>query len=603
MPNMHPPTLTRDTVLGRTDGRGPSDGEILVYRAFRDHLDDSWDVYYSIWLRDSAGPMHAEADFVIVGPEGILVFEVKGGFVERLPSGKWQFTTKTGKRSEEKERSPVDQVRDAWHALRRHVKQYCGDTFTKNRLWGYGVITPECMVRFEGPDPGLPAQLWLDQAGFQDNFLKYVRRTLDYWLLDLDKRGLRGRVYPLTAADRAQLARAMQPVIRCVPGAGTDARSVDSEVIRLTADQCRALDYARLDSRLIIRGGAGTGKTLIAAKKAAREAAGGKRVLFVCFNRLLADHLARDSQLATVDVATYHQLVYRLATRAGLDSAIPENWTAFNHVADDIVLDALGRLGDSFEPWDYLVVDEAQDLMTESFMPVLGLLIPGGLEGGRWLMSLDIEQAIFSSQFNASYFDRMVTTTNARQVPLPDNCRNTLQIAAYSHGLGRVSAQSRGVITGRIPTFEYYSDDSDLRRKFRRVVNRLAGEFREAKLDASRITILLGTKDRYEALVQQELNETVAQGSLLRSGVAPQKGRIQVSTIQAFKGLESDAVIVVGLDDLSQDWQCKLFYVASTRARAVLEVLLPDDQLQVVSDATGAVLVAIAATTTDDVDA
>jgi hypothetical protein len=600
MAKMHPPSLMQSSVLGRVDGRAPSEAEILVYEAFRDRLDDTWDVFYSIWLRDTAGPLHAEADFVAVGADAILAFEVKGGIVERAAGGTWRFIPKSGARVDEKARGPVDQVRDAWYALRRHVERYCDDSMLLNRTWGYGVVTPECVLRFEGPDPGVPSALWLDQSGFPDGLPAFVKQVVSYWRQDLVRRGVPElSIKPFTASERSALERAIQPVIRCVAGVGRDVRAAEKESIRLTQEQCRALDYARLDDRLVVQGGAGTGKTLIAIVKAARESQGGKRVLFVCFNRLLADHLARDERLRHVDVSTYHQLIYRMLGRAGIEHSVPEGWDAFNRVAADFVLEAVDRLGETFEPWDYLVVDEAQDLMDESFFGALGLLVKGGLSKGRWLACLDTEQAIFSSQFDPKYFAKLSLDANARQVVLPDNCRNTRQIAAYSHGVGHVEELSRGVIEGRVPRFEYFSSDGDLRRRFRKAVNRLVAEFRDAKLDVSRIAVLIAHRDALERLVLDELTETLAEGELLRPAHQPGEGRIRVSTIQAFKGLESDAVIVLGIDDLSLDWQRKLFYVASTRARAVLEVLLPDSQQQLITDATGAVLREMLATAGD----
>lgn len=594
MARMHPPTLARDEFFDRKDARAPSDAEILVFDAFRTRLDGKWDVYYSVWLRDTAGPLHAEADFVAISPDAILLFEVKGGVVERTAAGRWKFTTKKGTHSDEKDRGPDDQVRDAWYALRRHCNANCDSGMVDGHLWGYGIITPECMVRFSGPDPAIPTALWLDESGFPERTAVFVGAVIAYWRADFDKRARDGATpKPFGTGDRAQLDQALRPVIRCIYGAGVEARDVERQVVKLTIDQCRALDYAQLDERLVVQGGAGTGKTLVALEKASREASTGKKVGFVCFNRLLAEHLARDDRLRSVEVLTYHQLVHRIVSRAGGEQDIPEDWASFNHVATDLVIGALDQLGGQFRPWDYLVVDEAQDLMSDQFFSVLDLILRGGLSRGRWLVSLDTEQSIFSQQFDRAYFEKLVLLGNARTLVLPDNCRNTRQIAAYSHSIGDVPEQSRGVIDGRFPRIEYFHDEDDFSSKFKKCVNRLIAEFREARLDVSRITVLLLQRGRTEELVMEAMKTTLAKAHVLRVGDRLDPMRVSVSTVQAFKGLESDAVVVVGATDLGKDWQKKLFYVASTRARSILEVLLPSSQHRFIEDATPAVMTAM----------
>ena len=81
----------------------------------------------------------------------------------------------------------------------------------------------------------------------------------------------------------------------------------------------------------------------------------------------------------------------------------------------------------------------------------------------------------------------------------------------------------------------------------------------------------------------------MAQCQQLRAGEVPVVGKVQLATIQAFKGLESDAVVLLGLDDLGLEWQRRLFYVASTRAKAILEVLLPESLQSFIGDASAAV--------------
>jgi nuclease-like protein len=63
-----------------------SDGEVKVFHALRDGLDDAWDVFHSVgWVRrdPGKGAEDGEIDFVLAHPrEGVVCIEAKGGDIE-----------------------------------------------------------------------------------------------------------------------------------------------------------------------------------------------------------------------------------------------------------------------------------------------------------------------------------------------------------------------------------------------------------------------------------------------------------------------------------------------------------------------------------------
>ncbi|MBK8686897.1 MAG: ATP-binding domain-containing protein [Betaproteobacteria bacterium] len=50
---------------------------------------------------------------------------------------------------------------------------------------------------------------------------------------------------------------------------------------------------------------------------------------------------------------------------------------------------------------------------------------------------------------------------------------------------------------------------------------------------------------------------------------------MRYSTIHAFKGLESTAVVIVGIEGFARSDLRELFYVGASRAKSVLRLLLP----------------------------
>ena len=74
-------------------------------------------------VQEKAAGEHAESDFTLVGPDAVLMLEVKGGIVERSEFGEWIYRKKSGELVRRSHRGPIDQVRSAWYALKNHVSE------------------------------------------------------------------------------------------------------------------------------------------------------------------------------------------------------------------------------------------------------------------------------------------------------------------------------------------------------------------------------------------------------------------------------------------------------------------------------------------------
>ena len=61
---------------------------------------------------------------------------------------------------------------------------------------------------------------------------------------------------------------------------------VEESLISLTEEQFRCLDQLEDNPRCLIRGAAGTGKTLLAIEEVKRSAALGQKVAFFCYNSI-----------------------------------------------------------------------------------------------------------------------------------------------------------------------------------------------------------------------------------------------------------------------------------------------------------------------------
>ena len=222
-------------------------------------------------------------------------------------------------------------------------------------------------------------------------------------------------------------------------------------------------------------------------------------------------------------------------------------------------------------PYDYLVLDEAQDLMTAPFLGSLDLLLRDGWENGAWTLCIDPRQAIFHGQYDHEQYARLKRI--ASMCPLNMNCRNTREVAAYAHGLSQIDGVPTRNARGPATELVWYPDKRQCSKRLRKTVNKLISSMSDLSLQSRDIAVLAVRK----ASLPGELFEpgfftwpVVEVGAVSKSDV------VQVGTLQSFKGLEAMAVVLVGLENLETLSSRQLAYVGGSRAKSFLCIMLPD---------------------------
>src|SRR6266540_983342 len=359
-------------------GPTTSRAEGRMFQRFRSELSQEWTVLHSVGLAAHTSKRWAEADFVLVGPRGVYCLEVKGGRVTR-EGGVWRFPDASGNVNEKRE-SPFEQAGGEEAALRRHLQNRQVERIGSGRIAiGWGVAFPDIRFNVIGPDIDLDvAYDALDEAG---KMSAYVERLADHWYARLQKLWGRPPV-DLHPAHVARVVSVLRPDFDLHPSLRYVAAAAGRELVRLTDEQCRILDGLQDAERVIIRGSAGTGKTMLAIEECRRLAALGRRVLFVCFNVRLASWIR--STLASndgVDVYHFHGLARQLIRRAGRLHMLPDadesylNQVALPELAFDVIVG-----GPDQGKYDALVIDEVQDLLRQEYLVVLSALLHVDLE-------------------------------------------------------------------------------------------------------------------------------------------------------------------------------------------------------------------------------
>lgn len=547
MARMFPPSILDDH---------ESPAERRIFRAFRDQTPNDWAVIHSVGMTRHTHKQWAETDFVAIIPPGVFALEVKGGQI-RHEEGCWYTNDQPLKES------PFHQAGGNSAALRNFLNER--KTLGGRRpLTGFGVLFPD--VVFDQHLPESDAELVYDARDSASPIERYVTRVAEHWRdWSLEHRGY----IPdeLSRADMSKVLYELAPDFDLVLSLRAVLHEVEDELIRLTDQQVELLDGLRETPRVVVRGGAGTGKTLIACHEAARLAKAGYRTMYVCYGGRLAESVRSVLEPLGVEVTHAHGLMASFIRDAELTGDLPSVQTEdlMDIYYPQVALDALAAL-DRLGSIDALLLDEAQDILKEPSVLFFDGLLDGELSGGTWRLFVDPNQNLFAGGEAAG-----IDPLEARAVSyrLRRNCRNTRQIAIATSILSATPLSETMSAEGPDVVEAWYSDE----RTFQKETNRLLSAWLERGVDAADVVILAPRTLPHSMLSDVRLPRPVVDVS---SGAAPQPGSFQFSTIQGFKGLEADVVLLTGFDDLDGHEAAALLYVGASRAKALLGLVLDE---------------------------
>ncbi len=339
----------------------------------------------------------------------------------------------------------------------------------------------------------------------------------------------------------------------------------------LTEQQYQTVEGLSLNDRSIVRGGAGTGKTLLAVNEARREASKGKRVLLTCFNRRLADLMAEAlGGVDSVTVRHLHGLMADLVRRADLESKLPDadESSLFDVHYPVLAAEALADLG-ALGNFDALIVDEGQDLLLHPYLDLFDNLLTGGLSGGRWRVFLDHKQNLYGANEPTALV--RFRGYGPAQFELTVNCRNTAPIAMATSLFADTPLDEISDVEGPEVGVRWFKDAAKQAQMVDVVLDKLV----EGNVSLDQVVVL-----SWRRLENAGIPRTLPSGTVLWEAVRPRPNRrhVEFSTIASFKGLERDVVIVIGIDDLQGNDARVALYVGLSRAKGLLAPFVSESQ-------------------------
>ncbi|WP_020573056.1 nuclease-related domain-containing DEAD/DEAH box helicase [Salinispora arenicola] len=510
-------------------GRKPSNAERHVFELLMTLELPGWTYcFHSLNLPEHPYKRACEIDFLLLGERGLLVLEVKGGGVS-CRDGTWHTVTREGVPRRLKE-SPFTQAEQARLQLEQQLKRGFGYETVGRTVFGHGVVFPD--IDFDEMSIEWAPEMVIDRqalmiAGLGD----CLEQLSQFWE---KKPGGRG---PLSKAQVEAYRDRIRPTFDRVLSIRQLSGLVEASLHELTERQYRFLDASSANRRLILSGGAGTGKTMLAAELARRAKAAGDRVVLTCRSAVLAAFLRSQTGLDAADVVPFDKLVEQAPSGA-----------------------------------DLLIVDEAQDVINEADLTLIDRALAGGLAGGRWVLFLDANnQRGLVGRYDDAAMKRLIEEFHAAQLGLSDNCRNTTQIVKATRE--RTNADLGTTEAGQGEPVRFVTGSRTT------VVNAVAEtlEMLDTEVPLNEV-VLLSPFDLAQSLfgaLPDEWRHRIDRLDLLQLR-RPGPGRIGFAQVADFKGLESRHVLLEEPASIDPETARRLLYVGMTRARTSLWVLTAD---------------------------
>lgn len=528
---------------------------------------EDWVALHSLDLAPWNRDLRTEVDFVVIIPDtGILSIEVKSHLNITFDGQRWY--------PPEIKRSPFKQAIDARYTFYRHMRDLV-PRFA-------GVPVAHCCIfpraRFDLP-PNLSVMPWelMDIRVFgglssSEEFCEDLKARLNR-SIEADA-NLHSLVAALSPPDVVCMVKACVPVQKRRPDAREEIRRREEQIASILREQQKpVLRLAELNPRLIVSGGAGTGKTLIAMEVARLVAERGRRVALLCYNQLVGDWMRQQMMQAG---SIPPNLVIGRAIRIMSEMTgivIPEVpsqgfWdTELPQQLEDRLTDPDVEAMSAF---DYLVLDEAQDLLARpQLWHCLLQFLRGGLDGGKFALLGDFEHQVIKDR-EPMQMELAAIETVARPVRwhLSENCRNYRIVGDTALRLGGVptSVYSGYLRVGgglqNYNIFFYESHEEQLAQ-----LGQWLREFKTIGYKATEITLLSFRSD-----------ESSAAASLKHAGYklhpAWQSGEgTAYASVHAFKGLENKIIILTDVVLTDQEFHRDVFYTGMTRATECIRVL------------------------------
>ena len=567
-----------EAIITQADGN-PLYGEIEMFkRIFADcnNSEYTWHFWHNLRLPVSIkNQTEIQIDFLLVCEAGVIIVEVKGGKVG-IEQGFFYYEVSRERKF--MDRSPFDQASDYMYALINNK------IISSSQLFLSTVCAfPHTYMEHTSANPNadLGYKLWAkkQQDSSDCSFADFV---IDILNSDKDKKGWRR---PMLSSKEVEIAiQSLLFTFRDRSSNVYSERGMEAILERLHIDNLSAFQSLQKNDRLFIEGGPGTGKTTIA--KAYIEKFHTLRGLYLCWNKLLEAKINKEiigCGLTNCRVEQFASFVFSLQSK--VDNGII---ITLEELSEGRSLEKLSSLFNSireqtdFVPYDYIIIDEAQDVLDKGAVQLLNSLTAvthDGISSGRYLVFFDTEQGYNHQNRQIDEIADAVAQNGARFV-LDVNKRVPTNKEIVSFAKSLLEGESAIELFDRINAENYDSVKTlyfNGAKSLIKHLNAVKAEIREGSRNWNDYVVLADSSTKHELVSESEMfYDRIATIDGIKElnvrNICSDTGELPFTSILSYKGLESKHVILV-INGRQEVNQLEL-YIGMTRAIIDLQILI-----------------------------
>lgn len=514
---------------------------------------DDWVVFHSYGIENHVSKIHGEVDFLVVAPNyGLFILEVKGGRVAKK-DGIWEYIDRDGNISYKKE-SPFNQAKTAMYSILDTLSKSKGNYFSKDYIWGYGVMFPD--IEFNVDSLEYNQQQVFDKR-YNWDIKKFIEGLSKYYR---EKEHFEKSV-PLTHNAAKEIVDLLKNDFDIEIPIKTSIEYSDTNLLNLTEEQYHVVRGLAHNKRCLIHGGAGTGKTILATKLMKESLEKNETTALFCYNLLLSNKLKKEIGDIPKNcyIGSFTNFLEELVVKH-FDINVEEIDDKKQFYLEDLPCLALEALEKENLMFDKIIIDEGQDLVNNSYIDIIDLILKDGLSKGKWCVFGDFEiQTIYNNDVT---LDKVIQLLELRKCEfiiynLTLNCRNTLNIQAEMKKI--------------IPSYDTLTLNKDINSpKVKRI--KYVNSEDQIELINNEIRKLLDrgiTKKEIIILSPYVLNDKFLSGINNITKYRETEKGIRYATVASFKGLESNIIFMINVYDKTPK---EIIFTGCSRAKTLLYI-------------------------------